>query len=448
MSEMKSLTLNGETFDSFVDPIARELSEALAIISSASGENIVVSDSSSYRLPSLNVYGKTTQRKTTGVQLIPMPYKVTGTTAVGVTAEVKGDGGIKCTGTATSSAYFALYGGYAIDAVPIPNWLVEGETYTISGGTTKVGVAMFLYKEDGTAWQIVGLPQSTFVMPSGFSYIGIFVYCSAGTTASDTVYPMLNTGSTAADYEPYTGGKPAPSPDYPQDLVSPGDGGNIVVSVTGENDAQSMTIATPNGLPGIPVSSGGNYTDANGQQWICDEIDLARGVYVQRVAAETLSGTPKFTETEDYAGRFAHMGFFDSVYKFGQAKALSTFAKWIEWGLGKPGEDYFAMSRATLYFYPANTMTVDEVNTLFAEMIASETPPIVMAQLETPIETPLTEEELADYAALHTYRNNTTVSNDAGAYMELEYVMDAKKYIDSLVIGGGSSTTILKATVE
>src|SRR5699024_3643796 len=36
--------------------------------------------------------------------------------------------------------------------------------------------------------------------------------------------------------------------------------------------SQSITATTPNGLPGIPVDSGGNYIDADGQQWICDEV--------------------------------------------------------------------------------------------------------------------------------------------------------------------------------
>ena len=48
-------------------------------------------------------------------------------------------------------------------------------------------------------------------------------------------------------------------------------------------DEQMMSISTPNGLPGIRVTSGGNYTDSNGQLWICDEVDFARGVYVQRI---------------------------------------------------------------------------------------------------------------------------------------------------------------------
>ena len=58
---------------------------------------------------------------------------------------------------------------------------------------------------------------------------------------------------------------------------------------------QTLTVSTPNGLLGIPVSSGGNYTDGNGQRWVCDEIDFARGVYVQRIgridsyASETIA---------------------------------------------------------------------------------------------------------------------------------------------------------------
>ena len=82
-----------------------------------------------------------------------------------------------------------------------------------------------------------------------------------------------------------------PTPTAPVDLVSAGGGGNITISVTSGNDSRSMTISTPNGLPGIPVTSGGNYTDANGQQWICDEIDLARGIYIQRVGGKTFDGT-------------------------------------------------------------------------------------------------------------------------------------------------------------
>lgn len=58
-----------------------------------------------------------------------------------------------------------------------------------------------------------------------------------------------------------------------------------------EYEYQSLQIATPTGLPAIPVDTDGNYTDVNGQQWIADYIDLKRGKYVQRVWQKTFDGS-------------------------------------------------------------------------------------------------------------------------------------------------------------
>lgn len=68
---------------------------------------------------------------------------------------------------------------------------------------------------------------------------------------------------------------------------------------------QLLTLPTPTGLPGIPVTSGGNYADSTGQQWACDEVDLERGVKVQRVNAVDLStctvtGTTEFAVKNDF----------------------------------------------------------------------------------------------------------------------------------------------------
>lgn len=59
---------------------------------------------------------------------------------------------------------------------------------------------------------------------------------------------------------------------------------------------QLLTLPTPSGLPGIPVTSGGNYTDENGQQWICDEVDLERGMRVQRVDKAAFDSTKTLAE--------------------------------------------------------------------------------------------------------------------------------------------------------
>ena len=240
-----------------------------------------------------------------------------------------------------------------------------------------------------------------------------------------------------------------PTPDAPVDLVSVGDKGSIAVNVTGKTNAMSMIIATPNGLPGIPVASGGNYTDANGQQWICDEKDYARGVHIKRInvvdfenAVGYLSIYPVGSNIRRHDFRIAdNPTFLPAANIGGMCNALVysplpttrndtdlTICSYINGGIYARYDKYATVGEFVAW--------------------AKEIGLKVQYVLATPIETPLSEEEIEAYASLHTYRDNTTVSNDAGAYMELEYVMDAKKYIDSLIGSGTSSAGIVNATVE
>ena len=232
-----------------------------------------------------------------------------------------------------------------------------------------------------------------------------------------------------------------PTPDAPVDLVSVGDSGSITVNVTGESNAQSMTVATPNGLPGIPVTSGGNYTDANGQKWICDEIDFARGVYIKRVAKKVFDGTETGWQqiNNQRTFRIAWNGvnggwvgnkFIASHFVCDSDKAFNGKSGYL--AIDTNGLCYFSYDKATLAEFK-DWLAVNNIT--------------VLCQQASPIETPLSAEELAAYAALHTYRGNTTVSNDAGAYMDLAYTMDAKKYIDSLFVSGGVGSAAWLSTV-
>ena len=209
---------------------------------------------------------------------------------------------------------------------------------------------------------------------------------------------MLNAGSTALPWQPYTG----------QPLTLTGD------------------------LPGIPVDSGGNYTDPDGQQWVCNYRDWSRGVDVQMVAQETIAGTTNFIESGS-TGRFSWSKDNGNIYKDGETLALATFAQWKRWGTHDAGKDVFAISQKVVYFSPAETMTADEVNALFATMIASDTPPTILGQLETPIETPIPAEELAAYKALQTYDGTTNVMATNGAGLSLRYIADTQKYIDNKI---------------
>ena len=236
-------------------------------------------------------------------------------------------------------------------------------------------------------------------------------------------------------------------------VVRPGETSKVrVMAVRGSSampyeplKKQTLTINTPNGLPGIPVASGGNYTDANGQQWICDEIDLARGVYVQRVYRKKFTNTDGIQRIESGIGyRFAYAvpGLIPSNTTSGAYSLCNSLA------LVQQGETY-AMPNSYTVTSTDILMALNGSETLndLANYLA-EKPIEVQCVLVTPIETTLSEEELAAYAALHTYKDHTTVSNDSGAWMDLEYVMDAKKYIDHLVISGGASARLANVTLS
>lgn len=188
---------------------------------------------------------------------------------------------------------------------------------------------------------------------------------------------------------------------------------------------QSLTLATPNGLPGIPVTKDGNYTDADGQQWVCDEIDLERGKYVQRVVIENISGGWELKPSSDISGRFSQSRLtntFQTAYK----TAVCNIASFTSWGPPVNDKYAFALNKKVIYFSPPKgaEITAEELN---AKLNSLSFPVVVVGELATPIERDLTPEEIAAYKALRTYGPTTVVSNDAGAEMEVTYVADRKE---------------------
>ena len=189
---------------------------------------------------------------------------------------------------------------------------------------------------------------------------------------------------------------------------------------------QSLTLATPNGLPGIPVTKDGNYTDADGQQWICDEIDLERGKYVQRVAIEKNNGGWELKPSSDTPGRFFQHNKLTNIFSIALKKSLCNIASFTSWGAPVNDKYAFALNGHGIYFSPPKgaEITAEELN---AKLNSLSFPVVVVGELATPIERDLTPEEIAAYKALRTYGPTTVVSNDAGAEMEVTYVADRKE---------------------
>nr|DAT37515.1 MAG TPA: hypothetical protein [Caudoviricetes sp.] len=219
-----------------------------------------------------------------------------------------------------------------------------------------------------------------------------------------------------------------PTLDAPVPIVSAGDGGSVAVTLSdGNGKTQTLTLPTPNGLPGIPVTSGGNYTDPQGQQWICDEVDLERGVKVQRINAVdlstcTITGTTELTVT----------------------KRLSIL-------LPIPGRDYKteALCNKLQFFVSFGNdiphFYVDAFNAQVFIPIGAKNPEegeyILLYALATPIETPLTPSEIAAYKAFATYGPDTVVQAGDGAGIKLGYQRDVNIAIKKLEDAVASMTT-------
>lgn len=410
---------------------------APAILNTASGSVITADDAAEGRpFWGIRVFGRTEQVRTTGAQLLDLSDKIGKTeTKNGVTYIINDDQSITVSGK--TGDYTSFY---------IKDMALKAGTYFLKNESRDKNKKIFI--------QLIGdrIKEGVFTLDKDVSNIGVyFVFNVFGGTVNifnDTVTTMLNEGSTALPWEPYTGGKPSPSPEYQQEIVSAGESGTINVSISDSgSQSQSLTLATPNGLPGIPVTKDGNYTDADGQQWVCDEIDLERGKYVQRVAEKevseiTWSGAGAWGNTDDYKtlAFYAYIDGsninedWDAVKNYGICNyATITSNVFNNSIIGFTLGDYiaFRVLRSLLPDWDENNPSNDPwVNWLKARKEAGN-PVIVRYALKTPIERDLTPEEITAYKALRTYGPTTVITNDAGAGMEVTYVADTKTYIDN-----------------
>lgn len=233
-----------------------------------------------------------------------------------------------------------------------------------------------------------------------------------------------------------------PTPDNPIPIVSAGDGGTITVTVSdGAEQSQTLPVTTPNGLPGIPVTSGGNYTDADGQQWVCDEIDFARRKYVQRFKMFEFDGTEGWKQepTANYKIRFVLTAedLKAPPYNTSLANIVSTHYPVItasqankeNQGISVTTTTKISIFDETYGNKPASEALSDWKSYLAAQKAAG-TPVKVVYELETPVETDIPEETIEAYKSLTTYAPVTNITTDStpSAGLSVRYVADAQKH--------------------
>lgn len=190
-------------------------------------------------------------------------------------------------------------------------------------------------------------------------------------------------------------------------------------------EVRSTSLSTPNGLPGLPVDSGGNYTDSNGQQWICDEMDFKRGKYVQRVKEAVFDGS----EDEVWRREFSYVCI---LIKDSAPLTIPLVNKFV--GVKNTNSNANTNNFSTISSSSALTCCLTGITDGELQVWTTylQTNPIeVLYILSTPIETDIPEETMTAYRNLCTNYPSTVIQNDSGAGMEVEYVADTKSYIDN-----------------
>ena len=338
----------------------------------------------------VEVYGKNLLRKLTNASFD------------GITITVDGDGVAVANGTATAQFNYSItnritniFGGYKLTGAP-------------SGFGSNCCLIVGYYNDNGWMNEEYDTGNGLTIKDASYApYFSISILIRKDITVNNVVFkPMLS--KAGGEYE--------------------------------LNKKQSLELIVPSGLPGLPVTSGGNYTDALGQQWICDEIDLARGVYVKRVGQHIFYGAEdegwRVDNSKDSTKKRMVTGAIqDSVVptennqianilcnRFLKARADDTYSLVERISVDDLG-------RLHIYSSTYNTNADDWKTFLSANSMT------VLYELATPIESKLSINELT------AYNPTTTVLNDSDAEMTVDCIRDVNEAAFEMVLGRSSDST-------
>lgn len=406
--------------------------DAGLIVESASGEVISVSDSANAKLRGLRLYGKSVQDGTPtpespveiesagdggdielrikGAQLLQLEEKEGTSQASSCNYKITSDGQISITRIPdtplTYDGFFII--GYGFSGSN-SNFYLPAGNYRLSG--VPDDISLYGYKTGDTASSMVFSGTSTTTLEENTNFVSLSIRWQASATFDSLFFwPMLNYGDKALPFEPYK--------------------------------SQTLTYPTPNSLPGLPVDSGGNYTDAKGQQWVCDEVDFGRGKYVQRVKKITLTGDmswhdniPWNEEAPDVFHYYVNLTNKKVDTQDGANNLLCpTFECKTDQGNSLIDTECIYSNYTGLAAYVfLNKSRASTPDLEGFKGWINQNHPVIYYILQNPIETDLSPEQLAAYAALTTYKPNTTVTTDSSpaAGIGVDYVADTKTYIDN-----------------
>lgn len=325
------------------------------------------------------------------------------TTMKGVTLTNNGDGSFTVIGTSSGAVGLPL-----TDLNRYPLKLHKGVTYTqsfevLSGTKPEKAVIVPAVKDSvGNTLFNYFTDNQTKTSATDYTLYSYTLYMEADVTANFTFRVQLEIGSEATAWEPY-------------------------------RSEQSITFSNPTVLHGVPVASNGNYTDSNGQQWLCDEVDFERGVYIQRIGSITFDGSEGNWSINTY--NYNQLGVYifghnipDIVQEVYDNPIMCDKFQTQLWGY------LTANNRNKIYSTPNYIQIFLEDQsitdaTMFETWLVSN-PVTVYYPLKSYVETPLTDEEIFNFSQLRSNYPNTTILNDSKAHMNVKYNADTQLYFN------------------
>ena len=247
----KTLSVEGAFADSKAvgdkfKQVKEDISTKIAKFYASSQGETHLADSDNGKIMDMMVYGKSEQKQYSGKNLFTFSNNSRDINSVIFEAK---DGIITAKGTSTkefTSTYFQF--NYPKDIFTI------GETYTFSLNSNDANLCLIaLYKENDmvdyrrlfeatTKCATVKIPDN----------VDLIIRCvvDINATVNATATIQIEKGSTATSYEPYVGGYPSPSPDYPQEIKSVV---NPKVVVYGKNIAKKVAVFNESQQYAIPL---------------------------------------------------------------------------------------------------------------------------------------------------------------------------------------------------
>lgn len=353
------------------------------------------------------IKGNTVQNSTKGLNLINCTAKTT--TINGITMVNNRDGTYTVNGTATNDFDIAI----------AKYTMKQNIYYTLSGCPSGGSETTYYldprgYKYDTGSGLTIRNPKQDFS-----NYIRIVI--KKDVTVNNLLFkPMFNEGQTAQPFEPYTGGKPSPSPEYPQEVR-----GVDKILATFKGNKSTLTKSLNHTLlkPLYRLS-----------QNVYDYIDFNRGKIIRNVGVVTFDGSSD--EQWQFASNRAKIDISNMkslIYNDGHVYFCDKFKYNKNVYSDTSTEDGFITSGVALYIRKYDEFSKMSKNADVNKYFQSN-PITVYYQLSTPTEEDIPSALLTQLQALQTYYPETFINftSTVKPFVDLEYIVDTKHLIDSL----------------